>query len=142
MVKAPKVIRSFLDRTRSATLMSGLSLTRQAHRDECNINSIMKKYERTGLVEHVNRFGGSYGDFVGVQDYQASVNQVMEAHEAFMTLPAAVRKRFDNDPGQFLDFVMDASNLDEMRALGLANPPPADNDADVPPASPEASQAS
>lgn len=135
------VFRKFLDRTRVALEVTTLSLTKQAMRDECNINRIMDRYQKTGLLDHVQQYAGKYGDFAGVQDYQSSVNQVLEAQEAFMTLPSSVRKRFDNDPGAFLEFVMDASNLEEMVSLGLANPPPPANDAGEASASPGASVA-
>lgn len=134
--------RKFLDRTRHGMAEWPVSLAKQSFKDECDINTLMERYQRSGVIEHVNRFGGRYGDFTGVQDYQASVNQVLEAQEAFMTLPSSVRKRFDNDPGVFLDFVMEPSNLDEMVSLGLANPPVAVNDVGDVPASPEAPVAS
>lgn len=43
--------------------------------------------------------------------------------KSFMTLPASVRERFANDPGEFLKFAEDPANLDEMVDMGLATYP-------------------
>lgn len=100
------------------------SRAKQQFRDECDINAIMAKYKKTGLVEHVNRYQGQYGDFSTVADYQEALNMVMEAQQAFMSLPAHVRTRFDNDPGQYLEFVQDPGNQEEMVKMGLAHKRP------------------
>jgi len=39
-----------------------------------------------------------------------------------MALDARTRERFDNDPGAFVDFCLDPSNLEELRKMGLAMP--------------------
>jgi len=94
---------------------------------ECDINTIMKKYEKTGVLEHRNTFEGQYGDFTDApEDYHASMNAVIEADEMFQTLPAAMRRRFHNDPGAFIDFVGNPENQDELIKLGLAKAPPED----------------
>lgn len=98
------------------------TLTKQCFQDECDIDSILAKYSNTGVLDHVRTNQGNYGDFLNVQDYHASVNQVIAAQEMFMSLPAQVRARFANDPGQFLHFVGDVNNRDEMAKLGLLKP--------------------
>lgn len=101
------------------------SLTKQSFVQECDINSIMKKFLKTGLVEHVNRYNGNYGDFTELPvDYQEAMNIVLRADEVFMSLPAGIRSRFGNDPQGFLQFVSDPKNEREMIELGLAKPRP------------------
>ncbi len=95
------------------------SLTKQAMKDECDINKIMAQMQKTGMTDHVNTHQGNYGDFTEVQDYQTSMNQVIAARDAFETLPAKVRARFRNSPAEFFEFVDDSENEDEMRELGL-----------------------
>lgn len=98
---------------------NGPSRTKQAEAAACDINNILARYRKTGVVEHLNRYGGDYADFTGVQDYQASLNQVLAAREVFDSLPSQLRRRFGNDPATFLEFVGDEANRDEMKALGL-----------------------
>lgn len=100
------------------------SRTKQSFRDECDINTIMKKYAATGLVSHVKKYGGQYGDFTEFGDYQESLNIIIDAQSMFMSLPAKLRSRFSNDPAVFLDFVGNPSNRDEMVSLGLVKAVP------------------
>lgn len=96
-------------------------LTHQEMKEECDINNIMAKFEKTGMLEHRNQFAGQYGDFTNAPgDYQESLNAVLDAEEMFSTIPAKTRARFGNDPGAFLDFVSDPGNADEMVKMGLA----------------------
>lgn len=96
------------------------SRAKQSFKNECDINHIMKKYEKTGVVEHAARYAGEYGDFTGASDYQEAIEKLQAADEAFMSLPATIRKRFDNSAGKYFDFVQNPANLAEMRELGLA----------------------
>lgn len=102
--------------------------TEQTHRAECDINNILRRYEQTGLITHVNETVAQYGDFSEVSDYQTSLNRVMKAQESFMALPSDIRKYFDNDPAKFLDFVGDPANKEAMYELGLASAPSDDVD--------------
>jgi len=94
-------------------------LTKQSFRDECNINNILAKYQKTGLLEFVNKNQPQYADFTGF-DFMNAMNTVAKANEMFEQLPASVRKRFNNEPGEFMAFVDDAANTDEAVRLGLA----------------------
>lgn len=95
------------------------TLTKQAFKDECDINNIMRKYQTTGLVSHFAKGEPKYGDFSNSVDYHEAMNQVLAAQDAFMALPSSIRARFSNDPGYLLDFVSDPNNRDEAVRLGL-----------------------
>lgn len=115
-----RVIRKGYDpHERVQFVPTGESLTRQSFNAEADINTIMKRYEKSGLIDHVNEHQGSYGDFTNVQDYHSSLNQALSAKSMFMSLPASIRNKFQNDPGAFLEFANDPENEDEMRSLGL-----------------------
>jgi len=126
------------------------SLANQSMKDECDVNVIMRRYEQTGILQHVARVEGRYGDYIGYPDFQEAMNAVTEAQEMFMTLPASIRDRFGNSPEAFLAFAQDENNLEEMTRMGLlpssvadapAEPEQASASADAPapaPASPEA----
>ena len=47
------------------------------------------------------------------------MNQIIAEQEAFNSLPSDIRKKFDNDPAEFLEFVSDEKNNDEMIQMGL-----------------------
>lgn len=100
----------------------GPSLTKQSMSAECDINTIMKRYEKTGIVNHVSIYKGDYGDFISEGDYHSHLNLVIAADAAFQTLPAKIRRQFDNDPSKFLEFVDDDSNTDQMIEMGLVKP--------------------
>ena len=96
------------------------TMTQQHMAEQCDINAIMKRYEKTGLLEHVNQYQGEYGDFTVMPDFHTAMNKIRIAEEMFMTLPAKVREKFENDAGAFVEFATNEDNLDEMRELGLA----------------------
>ena len=99
------------------------SLTHQSFKDECDINNIVAKFRKSGLIDHVNKYQGQYIDATQlVPDYHGALNFINEASETFMSLPASIRERFDNDPGAFLDFVSDEDNKSEMFEMGLLRP--------------------
>lgn len=109
--------------TRQPFATTGESLTKTEMAPDCDINTIMKKYEKTGILEHRNTYEGQYGDFTETPgDYHEAMNRVIDAREMFETVPAKIRRRFGNDAGAFLDFVSDPQNSDEMVSLGLAKP--------------------
>lgn len=105
------------------------SMAKQSFKDESDINFILKKFRKTGLIEHLNVHKGEYAEY-GDMDFHEAMLAVRDAEEMFSSLPADVRKRFDNDPGEFLQFAENPENLSAMRDMGLA-PPEA-----VPPAAP------
>lgn len=110
------------ERTRSQFATVGESLTKQADKDRCDINRIVNGYQKTGVITHTNGAAPSYGDATGV-DFQEAMNLVLNAENAFMALPAAVRKQFNNDPAQFLEFTSNEDNLEAMYEMGLAERP-------------------
>ena len=99
-------------------LNTGPGKTEQAHKDQCDVNVILRDYQRTGLLKHAKNFQGQYDD-VSVQDFQEAMTIVKNAEQMFAELPAAIRQRFDQSPVKFLDFVHDESNREEMEKLGI-----------------------
>lgn len=109
--------------TRSRFECKGPSMTKQSFKAQCDVNNILKKYQKTGLIEHVNQYQGDYHDLYDVVDYQTALNIVIEANDAFNSLPSSIRKKFNNSPQEFLAFVSDENNIDEMYELGIADRP-------------------
>lgn len=102
------------------------SLTQQHFADECDINTIVKRFGLTGQLPQGVR-APTFGDFEDVPSYHEAMNAIKEADQAFYSMPADVRSRFFNDPGRFVDFCSDEANRAEAEKLGLvvAKPPAA-----------------
>lgn len=108
----------------AASLEAGLkcedeSLTLQSQAQDADINVIVRRFGVTGELPNGLRVP-VYGNFEGVSDYREALDLVREADQAFMSLPADVRRRFGNDAGSFVDFASNPDNLEELRKMGLA----------------------
>lgn len=103
----------------TGTVNNEESMTQQSFAEEVDINTIVRRFGITGTMPQ-NLSPPTYELFTDIIDYHSAMNAVVAARETFDALPAAVRARFQNDPGAFVDFCMDEKNLDEMRKMGLA----------------------
>jgi phage internal scaffolding protein len=99
------------------------SLTQQQFKDEADINTIVNRFLKTGVLPTPNTFP-QYVDFEGVFDYQSAMNLVRAADESFLRMDAKVRSRFNNSPQEFLEFFANPANAQEAIRLGLAIPQP------------------
>jgi phage internal scaffolding protein len=81
------------------------TLTIQADAQESDINYIVQRFGVTGLLpQSINP--PTFGDFTNtVSDYQTAMNLIIEADNAFYSLPAEARAHFSNSPAKFLDFM-------------------------------------
>lgn len=129
-----KQLRSvFIEHERVLKRFDLPTMAKQSFKEECDINTIMKKYEKTGLIDHNSRYRGRYEDVSGAVDLHEAMGIVQAAEEAFSSLTAKIRKRFDNEPGKFLEFAQNPENLEAMREMGLAAPTePAESPPDPP----------
>lgn len=100
----------------------GESMTKQSFKKECDINNILAKYRKTGMIDHIRENNGQYVDVPESFDYHGAMNIVAKASSMFEELPSDLRKKFDNDAGAFLDFVNNPENADAMCELGLMKP--------------------
>lgn len=115
------------------------SRVRRDMQEDCDINKIMGRWRKTGLMPQATRTP-RYGDFSNAMQYQDALNRVMAAKEDFMALPARVRARVDNDPGRFLDFISNTDNLEELVELGLVEaqlPQTEEPEGETPPETPD-----
>lgn len=108
------------------------SRTHQEFKEESDINTII---DRFGIGENpieAQKWVTDLDITNAATSYQDVMNQLNEARDQFMSLPAKVRSQFDNDPHRFVQFVSDPANGDEMVRLGLAHvreaPKPSDTD--------------
>lgn len=95
------------------------SRTKQGMKDECDINGIMKRFERTGLITHNAKREAYFDDVSAVPDFATAIETVRKAEDMFMSLPAKVRREFENDPAAYVAFCADPANREKMVELGL-----------------------
>lgn len=96
--------------------------TQQHFKDECDINNLMERYVKTGTMPQIVA-DFQYGDYTEVPDYRQSIEFIMHAQDQFDQLPAKIRKEFNNNPAELLDFLNDPANKDEAIRLGLIERP-------------------
>lgn len=95
--------------------------TQQSFKEECDINTIMRRYQATGQLPAMNETAPQYLDVSGME-FQSAMEFVAGAQSMFNDMPSEVRARFQNDPVQFLDFTSREENRAEMHAMGLLKP--------------------
>jgi len=115
---------------RVQTALSSESKVEQHHKNDVDINAIVKRFTKRGYQPPIASGTPMYGDFSDGSDYQESVNRIISANAQFDALPSEIRTMFDNDPANLLDFVDNPDNAAEAFKLGLIPV------ADAPPPSP------
>ena len=94
------------------------SMTQQQFKEECDVNVILARFQKTGVIDHVAKFAPVYGEHTGT-DYAEAMNIIANAKTMFSELPAATREHFHNDPGEFLDFANQLSESDTATLVNL-----------------------
>lgn len=100
-------------------VVCGPSRTKQSFREKVNVNSIVARYNKTGMVDHVSSKTPFYGDVSNIASYQEALAVVASANDLFNAMDSRVRERFANDPLRMIQFLQDPSNLDEAIKLGM-----------------------
>lgn len=109
------------------------SPTVQSAKDDCDINVIVKRFMKTGVLPVVQR-GPAITGSVTPMEFRDALDLVRQGQAEFDALPARVRRHFLNDPARFVEACQDPSRVEELRSLGLANPPLAPAASPQPPA--------
>lgn len=102
--------------------------TQQQFKDDCDVNIIMEKYAKIGLqYSDLPEAIGAYADLTGIGDYKDMLDRVRLAEEAFKSLPAKVKSRFDQDPAKLISFLESTApdDINESYTLGLRQKPTA-----------------
>lgn len=103
-----------------STGRSAVSMTQQQFKDDCDLKSIIERYQLTGLVDcEVHEM--HYGDFANVKDFNEAQEMLARVGELFDGLPARTRAYFKNSPSEFLAFVNNNDNARLAKDLGLSS---------------------
>lgn len=97
--------------------------TKQAFKDETDIQKILQRAQQIGTLSHLEKHGASYGDFEAF-DFTEAMQQLARAKSIFEELPSELRREFNHDPRQFFTFVNNPDNADRLPDLlpALARP--------------------
>lgn len=96
-----------------------VSIVEQHHKDSCDINNIVNKYMKHGVVPADRSAFAQYGDFSQVKSFGEMMVKMREASQSFMTLPAEVRAHFENDAARFLDAFSDPNQQKYLLDHGI-----------------------
>lgn len=95
------------------------SRTQQHFVDEVDINNLVNKYNRTGVIDHVRKTQARYGDFTELANYAENLDKVAQAKQGFEQLPSEIRNQFNNDMTAFYNYVMDPANVEQNVKWGI-----------------------
>lgn len=94
----------------------------QSYKDECDINRIMRRYEKDPNAAVPQVDGASYLDVSEVGSFFEAQLLVKRGEAAFAALDSRVRERFHNSAVELMQFLDDPNNEKEARKLGILKP--------------------
>ncbi len=95
------------------------SMTKQAFKDEVDINFIVNRFAETGLISHIAGGIPQFVDASALGDYRSIIEQVRSVEKYFDGLPAKVRTSFGNDASRFMDFLESGASREDLEKLGI-----------------------
>lgn len=95
------------------------TVTQQQFSLDADINELVRRFGITGKMPEPVLDPSYYGDVDSISDLRSALDVVRDASQRFGALPAAVRKRFHDDPAELFAFLDDGSNRVEAVKLGL-----------------------
>lgn len=95
------------------------NLTDQSQKKKCDINNILKIYQKTGVMPHVKEGLAQYLDVSEVPNLEEAHEIIKEANALFMELPADVRRLCDNNPEKLHDVLVNENYQDLLLSYGI-----------------------
>lgn len=97
-------------------VLYGDGRTKQAFKDQTDINKILQKAQQVGSLSHLVRHGAHYGDYSDVPDLLEAHKRLKGGQAIFDELPSELRREFP-DQFAFFSFVNDPANADRLKEL-------------------------
>jgi len=124
MSEEKKVRHRFSERIAFIAPWADDDRTQQHFLHQVNVNNIVAKYRKTGIVEHVKRAQARYGDFSELAEFATNMDKVAKAQQGFEALPAAIRNEFKNSIPGFFEYIQDPKNREQCEKWGIFNKKP------------------
>jgi hypothetical protein len=106
-------------RLRNKVDASSPVLTDQSMVKNQDINNIMKKYQKTGVLPQTRQALAQYLDVSEVPSLEEAHEAIIEARNMFNELPSDVRKLMDNDPTKLHEYCSNPENADFLVKRGV-----------------------
>lgn len=116
--RPPKRIEDFAKGNKRVSLdFTGVEgMTEQHHAKSVNINAIMARYAKTGVIDHINKHESSYGEVSGLEYHQA-LSLVAAQKTIFEELPSFARNHFENDVSKYLDLMATPGGAETLSGI-------------------------
>lgn len=96
------------------------SMTKTEFAEEADLNVLMKRYGAGAFT--ATPLNPRFLDADDLPDLQEAMQLMIDAESSFNSLPAEVRKEFDNDGIAFVKFATDPANRERLEQWGLTAP--------------------
>ena len=121
--KSGKVLAMVDGRRKVMTVNVDPSKTDGSYKKDCDANEVIKKFLKTGVIDHVKQGQGYYGDISDMPGLLEGMERINQAKDEFMQVPAKIRAMFQNDVRNFYNYVADPANQEHCVELGLIPKP-------------------
>lgn len=116
----PKIYSRYKVPEVSGIVFDDPTLAQQQFKDEVNINTIIARAMQTGdMSAFTPNDRAQFIDASVYDDYQSALDTLQTVEEDFYSLPADLRKEFDNDADKYVEFMSDDANHAKAVELGL-----------------------
>lgn len=106
-------------RVKSGKDFSEPKLTDQSAKNDADINVIMKRYQKTGLLPNIQKIEASYLDVSEVPSLETAFKMSQDAVDRFYELDPTLRKLMNNDPSELENFVSNPENEEILLKYGV-----------------------
>lgn len=103
---------------------SGPSLTDQSFAPSCDVNNIVRHYEKTGIDPYIDRKSQARYAEASTLPYEEAMRLSAEIDSAFALLPSQERERYENSSSAWFEDTVTPKPLSEP--LREPHSPPAD----------------
>lgn len=110
---------SGFERRSVKTAGGGRLMTKQAEKDSADVNKLVDRWRKTGVLPHASNRQPHYGDFTGRDDFHGMMTRVREAERQFFDLPSRIRDYCGNDAAEYLDLCLNPERREECEKLGI-----------------------